>query len=94
MKQTCMTTQLTVIQNTIYCKRIEGMYGYIYLTINLINGKKYIGKHYGELDDSYLGSGTILQKAINKYGKQNFKKEILYISKDEEENCIKEKEFI
>ena len=34
---------------------------YIYLTINLINGKKYIGKHYGELDDSYLGSGTILQ---------------------------------
>ena len=67
---------------------------YIYLTINLINGKKYIGKHYGELDDSYLGSGTILQKAINKYGKQNFKKEILYISKDEKENCIKEKEFI
>ena len=67
---------------------------YIYLTINLINGKKYIGKHYGELDDSYLGSGTILQKAINKYGKQNFKKEILYISKNEEENCIKEKEFI
>ena len=67
---------------------------YIYLTINLINGKKYIGKHYGELDDSYLGSGTILQKAINKYGKQNFKKEILYISKNEEENCIKEKKFI
>ena len=67
---------------------------YIYLTTNLNKKKKYIGKHYGELDDAYLGSGTILQKAINKYGKQNFKKEILYISKDEKENCIKEKEFI
>ena len=33
---------------------------YIYLTTNLINGKKYIGKHFGAIDDSYLGSGTLL----------------------------------
>jgi len=48
----------------------------IYLTTNLINGKKYIG-----LDSYnrpwYLGSGTVLKKAIVKYGKSNFKKEIL-----------------
>lgn len=67
---------------------------YIYMTTNLINGKKYIGKHKGELNDSYLGSGTLLLRAIKKYGKENFKKEILYISKDEKENSIKEKEFI
>ena len=67
---------------------------YIYLTTNLINGKKYIGKHFGAISDSYLGSGTLLQRAITKYGKENFKKEILYISKDEKENSEKEREFI
>ena len=40
---------------------------YIYLTTNNINGMKYIGKHYGELDDPYLGSGKILKRAITKY---------------------------
>lgn len=67
---------------------------YIYLTTNLVNNKKYIGKHYGELDDNYIGSGTILKSAIQKYGKQNFKKEILSISKTEEENAKKEKHYI
>lgn len=67
---------------------------FIYLTTNLINNKKYIGKHYGELDDSYLGSGVLLQRAINKYGEKNFKRIILYISKDAKENNEKEKQFI
>lgn len=48
----------------------------VYLTTNLINGKKYIGKD--SLDKkSYLGSGKILKQAIKKYGKENFKKEVL-----------------
>ena len=67
---------------------------YIYLTTNNINGMKYIGKHYGELDDAYLGSGKILKLAINKYGKENFTKTILYVSKDDDENSEKEKYFI
>lgn len=67
---------------------------FIYLTTNLITNEKYIGKHFGELDDSYLGSGIILQRAIQKYGKQNFKRDILYISKDADENNLKEQEFI
>lgn len=67
---------------------------YIYRTTNLINNKKYIGKHKGRLDDNYLGSGILLTKAIEKYGEQNFKKEILYISQSEEENREKEKYFI
>ena len=54
------------------------MCGYIYLTTNLINNKKYIGQHKSEeFDSSYLGSGVTLQKALNKYGKENFKCELL-----------------
>lgn len=67
---------------------------YIYQTTNLVNNKKYIGKHYGELNDEYLGSGKLLQRAIEKYGKENFKKEILFISQNNEENNQKEIEFI
>lgn len=33
---------------------------FIYITTNLINNKKYIGKHYGFLNDEYLGSGINL----------------------------------
>lgn len=67
---------------------------YIYITTNNITGMKYIGKHYGELDDSYLGSGTILKRAIAKYGKENFSKSILSISQTDDENNQKEKYFI
>lgn len=51
------------------------MYGYIYETTNLINGKKYIGQKKSDvfLDTKYLGSGKFIQLAINKYGKENFK---------------------
>lgn len=66
---------------------------YIYLTTNLVNGKQYIGQHHGELTDQYFGSGVLISKAIKKYGKDNFKKEILEIC-----NSInvdqKEKEYI
>lgn len=48
----------------------------IYLTTNLINGKKYIGRDANDRN-WYLGSGTLLRKAISKYGAENFKKEIL-----------------
>lgn len=37
---------------------------FIYLTTNLLNGMKYIGYHYGYENDSYLGSGTYILKAI------------------------------
>lgn len=67
---------------------------YIYMTTNKINNHKYIGKHYGLLRDDYLGSGVAITNAINKYGKENFEKEILYISQDEQENALKEREFI
>lgn len=67
---------------------------YVYLTTNLINNKKYIGQHYGEINDSYFGSGHIILDAIKKYGKKNFKKEILKICKDYEDLNNSEKYFI
>ena len=48
----------------------------IYLTTNMVNGKKYLGKD-SKNSRSYFGSGTILRKAMKKYGKQNFRKEII-----------------
>ena len=37
---------------------------YIYLTTDHLHNKKYIGKHYGELDDDYYGSGKIITSEI------------------------------
>lgn len=52
--------------------------GCIYITTCIPNGKIYVGRHeYDHRDNYYLGSGTLLRKAINKYGKNNFKRKIL-----------------
>lgn len=56
------------------------MYGFIYITTNHINGKRYIGQRkydkQGKWKD-YLGSGVHLKRAIDKYGRNNFSKEII-----------------
>ena len=53
----------------------------IYLTTNLKNGKQYIGRDaYNK--PSYLGGGKLIREAVKKYGKENFKKEILEYCKD------------
>jgi group I intron endonuclease len=62
----------------------------IYKTTNLINGKYYIGKQQ-TYTKSYLGSGMALRCAIKKYGRQNFKKEILEECQSETE--LKNKEL-
>jgi len=51
---------------------------FVYLTTNLVNGKQYVGDHSSDnLNDGYLGSGTAIIRAIKKYRKNNFRREIL-----------------
>lgn len=65
-------------------------YGYIYMIVNKINGKTYIGQHKSIKkwnDDNYMGSGKYLKRAQNKYGIENFEKFLIqYCSSKEELN--------
>lgn len=55
--------------------------GVIYKTTNLVNNKIYIGKRIFTSEkfwrNKYFGSGKLLKSAIEKYGLQNFNREIL-----------------
>lgn len=63
-------------------------YGFIYITTNLVNGKQYIGQCcYKKRDrrtkrnwETYLGSGKALLRAVKKYGKESFTREILCVT--------------
>ena len=69
--------------------KICGIYNY--LTTNILNGKQYVGTHATfNPQDSYLGSGTALKRAIKKYGKENFTKEIICSFDNVEEAFINE----
>lgn len=55
-------------------------YGFIYITTNMVNGMKYLGQRKFYRDwKSYLGSGKTLLQAIQKYGKENFVRNIVCI---------------
>jgi len=51
----------------------------VYCTTNLVDNSIYIGVHCTDnQNDSYLGSGKLLKRAIRKYGHSNFIRDTLY----------------
>jgi len=67
----------------------------VYKITNTKNKKIYIGKHQTEnINDGYFGSGVALEKAIKKYGKDLFIKEILFTFDSEDEMNEKEKQIV
>jgi hypothetical protein len=73
----------------------------VYKITNEINGKIYIGKHSGAdpKGDSYYGSGIAIKRAITKYGRDHFAKEVLFLFESEQEALdmeadIVDKEFV
>jgi hypothetical protein len=55
----------------------------------------YVGKHItNNINDSYMGSGLRIRRAIEKYGLENFEKTILFECKSEEEMNAKEAEIV
>lgn len=64
---------------------MDSVYYIVYKTINNVNGKFYVGSHQTKkIEDGYLGSGTHLKKAIRKYGRGNFKRDIIAFCKNAE----------
>lgn len=72
---------------------------YIYKIIFLCGkpGRYYLGKHSGQLDDCYAGSGSFCKAYYKKYGKKlgkTYIKEILEINPNKKVNALREKEII
>lgn len=68
------------------------MFGYIYKTTNLINGKIYIGMHKSSIFDyKYMGSGLFIKQAFKKYGRNNFNCELVDVAENIQE--LKNKEI-
>src|SRR6516164_1049253 len=71
------------------------MHYLIYKITNNLNGRFYIGSHKTKnINDDYMGSGKYLLRAIEKYGKENFSKEILFVFSSAKEMYAKEAEIV
>ena len=59
------------------------MFYYLCQITNLVNNKIYIGVHKThDMNDGYMCSGKVIKRAMEKYGSDNFRKDILKNSRD------------
>nr|NDG05898.1 hypothetical protein [Oxalobacteraceae bacterium] len=71
------------------------IYYTVYKVTNNINGKIYVGSHKTkDLNDKYFGSGKYLNYAFQKYGLENFTKEILFVFDNPKDMYAKEAEIV
>lgn len=84
-----------------YSKKSLEYHGFIYLIVNKVNNKFYIGKFQNyrytngvrkNIRDysDYYGSGKLITKAVEKYGKENFDRYILEYTFNHEDAREKE----
>ena len=70
-------------------------YFYLYKITNLVNTKIYVGVHKtSNLEDGYMGSGKVVNRAIEKHGIENFKKDILEFFETAEAMYAREKDIV
>lgn len=70
-------------------------FGYVYEWTNIVNGKKYIGSHYGSVEDSYIGSGKEFKKEYLKSPDTFIMKVLEYIIVDDKKLVLeKEKNWL
>ena len=67
-------------------------HGYIYVTINKLNGMRYVGQH-TKWNKLYIGSGSYLKRAILKYGRENFESYIIDASATNQKELNEKEEY-
>jgi len=69
-------------------------YGYIYKTTHKKTKRVYIGQRKGEFRPSYFGSGIHIRRAVDKYGEDEFKLEVVVVAKSKKQLDSLEKKYI
>ena len=69
-------------------------YGFIYITTNTTNGKRYVGQSKKDPKIAYFGSGKAIRRALLKYGESMFIREIIMFAFSRKDLDFLEEYFI
>jgi hypothetical protein len=72
------------------------MYGFVYISTNIVNGMQYIGQTYyrKRMDPFYFGSGKAIKRALKKNGRESFVRETIFEAFTKEDLDWAERYFI